>query len=390
MTASTMAGMPAPTSTTVNGAAPVATPHPVVPAHPAAPGPQAPATRRPAPAPKIRGRWPQKILVALAYVMATVAAADGMWTFVGDTLHVTYFLLRLTIFAVFEVAVCGCAVGARRNRIDDIDSRFGGVEGIAVWVFAALSGLASASHEATYAGASVRFVLPLVAAFLFERLTTAEQRDARRARGERAKKITFKFSPTQLMVRLGLADASDRSLEQVAQDRALARLATLRVRARDLRDAEGWWKKKRAAAAKAAYRVAMEKANERFGIATNPALLQQLRASVRLLNQTMDLSVEDATEAENLMAKTSSRSSTRSSTGQIGATRTSAPSKSAGRKGAEPTKERRPAAETLRLYDEFKIAQPGLQEQEYADLLEITYTRLGQILRQFGRRETTS
>lgn len=386
MTASTMAGMPAPSaSTTVNGAGPTggAPLAPVALGRPAAPGPQAPPRR---PTPKPRGRWVQKILVALAYIMATVAAADGMWTFVGDTLHVTNFVLRVMIFAVFEVAVCGCAVGARRNRIDDIDSRFGGVEGIAVWVFAALSGLASASHEATYAGASVRFVLPLVAAFLFERLTTAEQRDARRAEGERAKKITFRFSPTQLLVRIGLADASGRSLEQVAVDRTLARLATLRVRARDRRDATGWWAQRRAAAAKSAYRVAMEKANERFGIATNPALLQQLRASVRLLNQTMDLTVEDATEADNLMAKTSSRPSTRPSTGQSGANRTSSGGGSAGKSAPEPPKERRPAAVTLAMYDELTAAEPHLQEQEKAERLGITYTRLGQVLRDAGRR----
>jgi len=393
VTTSMMAGMPATpnpiTTASANGHHPSHVPPITAPAYPAGPAPSDP-TRRSGGEPKPPRRWFGMLLTVLGWAAATILSADGAWNFFRGTLHLN-LQLCIAAFALFEISVLACAVTARHRRlaslrryrnthpgmpVDPAERHSGGVAGVAVWVFAALSGLFSASHEVVMWGQGVRFVAPLMAAFLFELLVSTEVMDAQ----GRRRKVNVRFTPERIMVALGLADPTDRTAGDVARDKEIARLATLCVRAQEAPDDQKGDK------ARAAYRRQLERCNERYGLSTDPKLMGQLQRSLALFYGSLESTTADAVAAANPWAR-APRTSTPSQVTSNSANRTGP---AGPRKADQGTRERVSAEELLARYDALKAANPGATETWIAEELGVKPQRVRQVKAQLGRSSSTS
>jgi hypothetical protein len=220
----------------------------------------------------VRGQSPEDALTLLAAVIATVVAMTGMWRFFGDVLGASG-PLRVLTFAFIEIAVFTSALRARRNVRESV-THSAGVDGAAVWALTGLSAILAALDAGSVRGALLRLSAPMVAAWLWERSMAVERR---RATG---RAIHWRLTPERLLVRLGLAEASDRTASQVDAQRRLSRLARSAKRVRALRTSEaaGWRLRRAGRRLDAATAAAVEHA----GLATEPArqdaLLAQLGA----------------------------------------------------------------------------------------------------------------
>jgi hypothetical protein len=213
----------------------------------------------------------EDILTIVAASIATGVSAQGMWRFSGDVLGFDG-PLRLLLFAFIEVAVITSAVRARRNMRENFSA---GIDGMAVWALTSLSAVLSSLDARSLAEAIFRLAAPLVAAWLWERGMAIERhRITGRAR------IKWRLTPERAMVRLGLAEVSDRTALEVDAHRRLTRVALAAKRARALREAGASDRKMRVALAKLD-RV-MDQAVEHTGLAVDSdrqeALLSQIGA----------------------------------------------------------------------------------------------------------------
>ncbi|WP_285708821.1 hypothetical protein [Microtetraspora sp. NBRC 16547] len=235
----------------------------------------------------------EDILTIVAATIATGVSAQGMWRFSGDVLGFDG-PLRLLLFAFIEVAVITSAVRARRNMRENYSA---GIDGIAVWVFTCLSAVLSSMDARSVAEALFRLAAPLVAAWLWERGMAIERhRITGRAR------INWRITPERVMVRIGLAEAGDRTASEVDAHRRLTRVALAAKRARALRAAGASDRKIRAALTK--LDRAMDQAVEYTGLAVDSARQQALLSQIGALYNTsalIDLSppVPWAPEEEN-------------------------------------------------------------------------------------------
>jgi hypothetical protein len=205
----------------------------------------------------------------IAFGIASALSAGGMWVFMEHTLHMNHWQ-RIGGFAIFEVLMLTSGLRARALRLRSPDASRWNVDGLAVWAFAAASGVFSASETTSVWGALARLIIAMSSAFALERLIAEE----------RAAKFNKRRKPRwlqKLLVRLGWHDPQSKTLIEIDEARRLARLATLGHEALTLPDP-----KKRAAAA-AKYQRALAKTNERVDIATDPAKVAKLRANVALL-----------------------------------------------------------------------------------------------------------
>ncbi|MFJ2033407.1 hypothetical protein [Streptosporangium sp. NPDC087985] len=213
----------------------------------------------------------EDILTIVAASIATGVSAQGMWRFSGDVLGFDG-PLRLLLFAFIEVAVITSAVRARRNMRENYSA---GIDGIAVWTLTGLSAVLSSMDARSVAEALFRLAAPLVAAWLWERGMAIERhRITGRAR------IHWRLTPERMLVRVGLAEASDRTASEVDAHRRLTRVALAAKRARALREAGASDRKMRAALIK--LDRAMDQAVEHTGLAVDTdrqeALLSQIGA----------------------------------------------------------------------------------------------------------------
>lgn len=213
----------------------------------------------------------EDILTVVAASIATGVSAQGMWRFSGDVLGFDG-PLRLLLFAFIEVAVITSAVRARRNMRENYSA---GIDGIAVWVLTCLSAVLSAMDARSLPEAAFRLAAPLVAAWLWERGMAIERhRITGRAR------INWRITPERAMVRMGLAEASDRTASDVDAHRRLTRVALAAKRARALRESGASERRMRTALAK--LDRAMDAAVEHTGLANDAerqeALLSQIGA----------------------------------------------------------------------------------------------------------------
>ncbi|MEV5409961.1 hypothetical protein AB0K60_14125 [Thermopolyspora sp. NPDC052614] len=213
----------------------------------------------------------EDILTIVAASIATGVSAQGMWRFSGDVLGFDG-PLRLLLFAFIEVAVITSAVRARRNMRENFSA---GIDGIAVWALTSLSAVLSAMDARSLAEAVFRLAAPLVAAWLWERGMAIE-----RHRITGRSRINWRLTPERVMVRLGLAEASDRTASEVDAHRRLTRVALAAKRARALRAAGASERRMRRALSK--LDRAMDQAVEYTGLAVDPtrqeALLSQIGA----------------------------------------------------------------------------------------------------------------
>lgn len=220
------------------------------------------------------GRLENRLTFLVAVVAAGVAA-QGMWRFFRDVLDFPPEI-RIVAFGVLELVTFTCALRARRNirEATTSDQARAGIDGIAVWVVTALSGAFSAMDAESLAEALFRLLMPLLAAWLWERGMSIERR---RVRG--GSTIHWRVTPERLLVALRLAEPSGRTASEVDAHRRLTRVAKAAVRVRSLR---GAWDVKGVRLGTAQRRLdrAMRSAVAHAGLAADPdrqhALIAQL------------------------------------------------------------------------------------------------------------------
>ncbi|MET7331378.1 hypothetical protein [Nonomuraea sp. NPDC005650] len=220
----------------------------------------------------------EDVLTIVAASIATGVSAQGMWRFSGDVLGLDG-PLRLLLFAFIEVAIITSAVRARRNMRENFSA---GIDGIAVWALTCLTAVLSSMDARSLPEAVFRLAAPLVAAWLWERGMAIERH---RIRG--TGRINWRLTPERLLVRVGLAEVSDRTASEVDAHRRLTRVALAAKRAKALRDNGASERKMRTALAK--LDKAMDQAVEHTGLAVNQARQEALLAQIAALYNTTAL-----------------------------------------------------------------------------------------------------
>ncbi|WP_236051640.1 hypothetical protein [Nonomuraea cypriaca] len=183
----------------------------------------------------------EDVLTIVAASIATGVSAQGMWRFSGDVLGLDG-PLRLLLFAFIEVAIITSAVRARRNMRENYAA---GIDGIAVWALTVLTAVLSSMDAHSLPEAVFRLAAPLVAAWLWERGMAIERH---RIRG--TGRINWRLTPERVLVRLGLAEATDRTAGEVDAHRRITRVALAAKRVHQLQEAGASARKMRAAVAK--------------------------------------------------------------------------------------------------------------------------------------------
>ncbi|WP_326642444.1 hypothetical protein OG884_04535 [Streptosporangium sp. NBC_01755] len=220
----------------------------------------------------------EDILTIVAASIATGVSAQGMWRFSGDVLGFDG-PLRLLLFAFIEVAVITSAVRARRNMRENFSA---GIDGIAVWALTGLTAVLSSMDARSMAEAIFRLAAPLVAAWLWERGMAIERhRISGRAR------INWRLTPERALVRIGLAEVSDRTASEVDAHRRLTRVALAAKRARALRESGASERKMRVALGK--LDRAMDRAVEHTGLAVDSVRQEALLSQIGALYNTSAL-----------------------------------------------------------------------------------------------------
>ncbi|MGS2641900.1 hypothetical protein [Streptosporangium sp. LJ11] len=226
----------------------------------------------------IAPRPAEDILTIVAASIATGVSAQGMWRFSGDVLGFDG-PLRLLLFAFIEVAVITSAVRARRNMRENFSA---GIDGVAVWALTGLTAVLSSMDARSVAEAVFRLAAPLVAAWLWERGMAIE-----RHRITGRSRINWRITPERALVRVGLAEVSDRTASEVDAHRRLTRVALAAKRARALRASGASDRKMRAALTK--LDRAMDRAVEHSGLAVDSARQEALLSQIGALYNTSAL-----------------------------------------------------------------------------------------------------
>ncbi|WP_307845425.1 hypothetical protein [Planomonospora sp. ID67723] len=220
----------------------------------------------------------EDILTIVAASIATGVSAQGMWKFAGDVLGFDG-PLRLLLFAFIEVAVITSAVRARRNMRENFSA---GIDGVAVWALTCLTAVLSSMDARSVAEAVFRLAAPLVAAWLWERGMAIE-----RHRITGRSRINWRLTPERMLVRIGLAEVSDRTASEVDAHRRLTRVALAAKKARALREGGASERKMRAALAKLDRE--MDRAVEHTGLAVDQARQEALLSQIGALYNTSAL-----------------------------------------------------------------------------------------------------
>jgi hypothetical protein len=202
-----------------------------------------------------RARQRADRLTYLAAVIGTVAMAEGMFRVFRDTLGFTTDALLWSVFAFFEIGTVVCGMRARvnlresaaRNQEDPTVKVSAGADGIAVYVFAMLSGILAAGHEHTAGAVFGRLAIAAAASWLWHRsLAVLRAYLTGRARGT----IRWRITPERILVALRLADATDRTVVDVDRQRRLADITKAAFRLHTYRATDAWkwrqeWAEKR-------------------------------------------------------------------------------------------------------------------------------------------------
>ena len=173
------------------------------------------------------GRWEDRLTLLVAGI-ATVVSVTGMLGFFQDVLHITNPWALGALCGFIELSVAVSALRARRNlRNPKIGTT--GADGAAMWALTALTGVLSALHANSFAEVVFRLAAPFVAAWLWERGMSADR--AERAAettedgGRRRARVHYRITKERLLVALRLADPVERTVDEVAKHRRVAKLA---------------------------------------------------------------------------------------------------------------------------------------------------------------------
>lgn len=209
-----------------------------------------------------------KLTFLVAVIIAGVCA-QGMGLFFYKELG---FPLELVIVVggVLELTAFTCALRARRNIREQGRA---GVDGAAVWGVTALSGVFSAMEADSAQVAVFRLVMPLLAAWLWERGMSIERRKARGG-----STIHWRVTPERVLVWLRVAEPSGRTASEVDAHRRLTRVAKAAAHLRTLRINEAWhWRIERA---ERHLERAMRSAVAHAGLAQDPTRQEALIAQI--------------------------------------------------------------------------------------------------------------
>ncbi|MCC5574445.1 hypothetical protein IMZ11_02165 [Microtetraspora sp. AC03309] len=169
------------------------------------------------------------MLTRAAALIATIVAGQGMWQFLERIIGDVPWYLRALMFAFLEIAVVTSAVRAKRSMRESFSA---GVDGIAVWVLTSASALLAALEARSLPEALFRLAAPLVAAWLWERGMAIERR---RITGR--SRIHWRLTPERVLVRIGLAEATDRTAGEVDAHRRITRIALAAKKVHQLSEA---------------------------------------------------------------------------------------------------------------------------------------------------------
>jgi len=211
-------------------------------------------------------------LTVLAAVVAAAFGAQGMWGFFRATLHLPVVLTGLG-FTLFELVQLVCALRARRNMLADPEHGKAGPEGAMMWLFAGLAGFFSATHATTWAEGAFRLMVPSIAAWLWHRLMKLEHRQV----AGRLAGINWRLTPERVLIKLGLADPTDRTAAEVSAERILMTLAIATRKARTPGRGRAWLAGRRLDAA-------LQRATEYARLSTDATAQQLLVTTLGVLN----------------------------------------------------------------------------------------------------------
>jgi hypothetical protein len=210
--------------------------------------------------------------------IATGVSAEGMWRFTSDVLKLDG-PLQIALFAFIELSMVTEAVRARRNMREHGSA---GLDGIAVWALACLTAVLSSLDARQPAEVIFRLAAPLVAAWMWERGMRLERR---RQRGKTS--INWRLTPERVLVRLGIAEARDRTVAEVDAYRKLTRVALAAKKAKALREAGASDRKQRRAFAR--LDKAMDRAVEHTDLPDDETRQTALLKRIDSLNSTAAL-----------------------------------------------------------------------------------------------------
>ncbi|WP_067666699.1 hypothetical protein [Nocardia miyunensis] len=174
-----------------------------------------------------RGLTGEQAGTLLAAAIATGVSAQGMWVFFDKSLHLT-LSLRIMFFAFLEIMVLTSALRARSAQQV---SGTAGIDGVAMWVLTCLSAVLAATDADNVGTVLIRLSAPLVAAWGWERSMALERRRSGALGG-----INWRITPERMLIRLGIADPTDRTAGEAARQRRLIDVALAADHARTLRD----------------------------------------------------------------------------------------------------------------------------------------------------------
>ncbi|WP_067889994.1 hypothetical protein [Nocardia vaccinii] len=174
-----------------------------------------------------RGLTGEQAGTLLAAAIATGVSAQGMWVFFDKSLHLT-LSLRIMFFAFLEIMVLTSALRARSAQQV---SGSAGIDGVAMWVLTCLSAVLAATDADNAGTVLIRLSAPLVAAWGWERSMALERRRSGALGG-----INWRITPERVLIRLGIADPTDRTAGEAARQRRLIDVALAADHARTLRE----------------------------------------------------------------------------------------------------------------------------------------------------------
>lgn len=149
---------------------------------------------------------PADLLTAVAAGAASILAGEGMWRVSRDILHLPLVVLLLT-FAFLEIAVGASALRARRNIVQHGKA---GADGLAVWIFTAISALLSAIDSRSASEIIARGAIPFVAAWLWERGLAEARRSHRQP-------LAWCLTLEHLLAALRITDTNPESTPQLTR-----------------------------------------------------------------------------------------------------------------------------------------------------------------------------
>ncbi|MFG2046100.1 hypothetical protein ACGFIW_01550 [Micromonospora sp. NPDC048935] len=180
-----------------------------------------------------------RVRKALVYLAASIGSAftlTSMWNVFEHSFNIDNWGVRLVLCGVFEIMMLSSAVNSRAFRLrrakqqselstptespaatPTAERRELDVDGIAVWVFAAVAGVICFTDSTNPVEAGMRGFLPLAVAWMWERAIAADLRTF--ARTVRDKKINLRISTERILVALRIAEPTGRDVSEVDKAR---------------------------------------------------------------------------------------------------------------------------------------------------------------------------